>query len=351
MPPRRLRCLLSATVLLAALLGAAGASAQDCSCPERLATANVGHRGTGSSGQGSPFPENTIPSFLQAEAEGATMIELDVQHSADGVLVSMHDGTVDDTTNGSGCVQELTAAELATLDAGAGTAMEGQGVVVPTLAAVLEAVSVDVDIEIKVNDEEECPSPDRAALAADVVAAIEADSKDRRLVVTSFDADVLEQVRAASADVWIGRLGSTAGGAPHAAASSFQGSVVNGDNLDAAAIESIRGLGLQVGVYTVNEPSELETFLDLGVDLLITDEPQLLEVLLAERCADFVPAPECSPAPEPESSCSGCGSSQAAPPRGQPGLLLLVVLLALLRRVRQPQAQRGPRVSPRPASW
>src|SRR3954463_9396296 len=63
-------------------------------------------------------PENTIPSFQEAIQAGAHMIELDVQLSADGVAVLMHDDTVDRTTDGHGAVASLTFAQLHALDAG-----------------------------------------------------------------------------------------------------------------------------------------------------------------------------------------------------------------------------------------
>ena len=64
------------------------------------------------------FPENTLVAFEAAIASGADSVELDVQLSADGVAVVIHDDTVDRTTLGSGAVAQLTAAELAALDAG-----------------------------------------------------------------------------------------------------------------------------------------------------------------------------------------------------------------------------------------
>lgn len=63
-------------------------------------------------------PENTVPAFQEAIRAGAHMIELDVQPSADGVLVLMHDDTVDRTTDGRGAVRALPWEALRKLDAG-----------------------------------------------------------------------------------------------------------------------------------------------------------------------------------------------------------------------------------------
>ena len=63
-------------------------------------------------------PENTIAAYTSALDKGATHLEIDVRTSLDGVLVVMHDQTVRRTTNGTGLVNQLTAAELVALDAG-----------------------------------------------------------------------------------------------------------------------------------------------------------------------------------------------------------------------------------------
>ena len=70
-------------------------------------------------GGATTHPENTLPAFAEAVRLGAHMIEFDVAISRDGVLVLMHDATVNRTTNGKGKVNEFTLAELKRLDAGA----------------------------------------------------------------------------------------------------------------------------------------------------------------------------------------------------------------------------------------
>src|SRR3990170_4488837 len=102
----------------------------------------VAHRGASST-----HPENTLPAFEAAIGLGARIVELDVRVSAEGVPVVMHDPTVDRTTDGSGAVHELTAAELARLNAGTADAPTA----VPTLAEVLDLAGdrAAVALEIK----------------------------------------------------------------------------------------------------------------------------------------------------------------------------------------------------------
>lgn len=76
-------------------------------------------------------PENTMAAFQHAIAEGVDWLEFDVQMTQDGVLVVIHDETVDRTTNGTGAVRDLTFAQIRALDA-------GQGEKVPTFKEVVE---------------------------------------------------------------------------------------------------------------------------------------------------------------------------------------------------------------------
>jgi glycerophosphoryl diester phosphodiesterase len=88
-------------------------------------------------------PENTMAAFDHGMALGADGFELDVQLSADGVPVAMHDPTLDRTTDRSGPVATLTSRELAGVDAGyhfgadQGFPFRGRGAGIPSLEAVL----------------------------------------------------------------------------------------------------------------------------------------------------------------------------------------------------------------------
>jgi len=98
------------------------------------AIAIIGHRGAPR-----VAPENTLLAITRAFEAGATMVEVDVHLSRDGVPVIIHDDTLERTTNGKGDVSALSLAALKKLDAGAwmGAAFAGQRI--PTLREVLEA--------------------------------------------------------------------------------------------------------------------------------------------------------------------------------------------------------------------
>ncbi|HNR58697.1 MAG TPA: glycerophosphodiester phosphodiesterase family protein, partial [Methanothrix sp.] len=100
----------------------------------------IGHRGARSIA-----PENTLASIRAAGGCGADLVEVDVRLTKDGILVVIHDDSVDRTTNGSGKVEEMTLEEIRGLDA-------GRGERVPTLAEaarLAEELDLAIVVEMK----------------------------------------------------------------------------------------------------------------------------------------------------------------------------------------------------------
>lgn len=276
---------------------------------------NAGHRGTGVNDPSNAYPENTIESFLQAQAEGAQMIELDVTHSADGQLVVIHDAKVDRTTDGSGCVGDMTVAELQQLDAAFGTSLEGTGVVIPTLAEVLAATNLDINIEIKFH-EGSCSTTDVPRTARDVITAINGDSAGRRFVVSSFSADVLSAVKAENPSIYLGLLTLVPDDASIAASRGFDAlNVFSLTVRDPDLVTQIRDMGLDVNVWTENDPFLMSDHLSSGVSMIITDEPDVLETARTDWCDRY----------EQTQDDGGCTSG-----RGSSTTLFALILLAVL---------------------
>ncbi len=315
-------------VQILAVGGRAELRAQEC---PGLQVINCGHRGTGTNSDENEYPENTIPSFLQGVDEGAQMVELDVIHSSDGALMVIHDDKVDRTTDGTGCVGDMTLEELRALDAAYGTPMEGTGVVIPTLAEVLDAVDVGVNIEIKINDTVSCPDSDRAALAADVVAAITADTKPRRIVVSSFDADALSEVQALDSDIHLGLLTMVPDDAPIAVERGFDALNLLSLNAREETVEQIHEMGLELAVWTDNDPYHMEDDILYGVEMVITDDPDLFESIRADYCARWE---------EEQDSSGGCAVGGSSAPDASIVAVFLGALLFLRRRTRQPSGRR-----------
>ncbi|XP_035516146.1 glycerophosphodiester phosphodiesterase 1 [Morone saxatilis] len=118
----------------------------------------VAHRGGGHDA-----PENTLAAIREASKNGATGVELDLEFSADGVPVLMHDETVDRTTNASGPLSQFRMSELAKLDAAAKHRLRDKfaGEKIPTLEeAVEECIKLQLTIYFDVKGH-----PDEAAAA------------------------------------------------------------------------------------------------------------------------------------------------------------------------------------------
>jgi len=229
----------------------------------------VGHRGAMGYA-----PENTIASFEKGLALGADLIELDVHLSADGRLVVIHDPTVDRTTDGSGYVRDMALAQLKKLDVGSWFAPGFAGERIPTLAEVLEWARgrIGLAIEIK-NGPVFYPG-----IEEKVVEALEAYGMEEEVIVISFDHRCVRRVKElrpgiATGILYVGRLADPVAAARAALADAIH---PKADYLTAEDIQEAHGAGLAVSTWTVNAPSQMREFIEMGVDSIGTNYPDLL---------------------------------------------------------------------------
>lgn len=154
----------------------------------------IGHRGAPR-----VAPENTLPSLTAALAAGAPSVEWDVRVSRCGTPVVIHDASVERTTDGEGRVEDLTARELADLDAGSWFSTRFTSTAVPTLAEALEVVRGAPGIlycEVKAVRE-----PDDAGR---IVQEVRKAGVLGRTVIISLVPEILDQVRALDPEIRIG---------------------------------------------------------------------------------------------------------------------------------------------------
>lgn len=240
---------------------------------------NMGHRGAREAA-----PENTLSSFLAAETMGAHGIELDVMLSRDDKLIVIHDYDLDATTDGKGAVKEHTLAEIKELDAGAWFDESFTGERIPVLEEVIEILDplTLINIELKT----ETPATD--GLENMVVDVIQKYDLYDRVVVSSFNPIALLRVKVADKRIPVGLLY-----APDLARYLSEGwfiSILRPEALhpelrmvDEEYMKWARKKGYRVNVWTVNEAADLKRMLDLEVDGIITDRPDLLLQLMEER--------------------------------------------------------------------
>ncbi len=237
------------------------------------------------------WPENTMEAFSQAVALGFRFLETDLHLTADGVLVCFHDDTVDRTTDGTGAVDSFSFDELASLDAGfrhnslGGHPFRGKGVSIPSLEEAVTALpEVSFVVDLKADGQ--------VRLLADLIERL---SLQDRLIVGSFSDQRLEEFREATGGrvatstgamlsrMWLlaSRVGRGAGG--DASALQLPTQVRGIKVVDKKLVDTAHANGLQVHVWTVNDPVEMEAYLDLGVDGIISDRPDLLREVLISR--------------------------------------------------------------------
>ncbi len=227
----------------------------------------IGHRGAAATA-----PENTLASFRRAIALGADAVELDVQRTADGHLVVMHDDTVDRTTDGAGRVAGLTLARIEALDAGSWKGPEFAGERVPTLDLVVDAVPAPTILFVELK----AGSARDPGIEEELLRAIR--PARGRVRVSSFDHRALARLHALDPQVPLGALFAFLPVDPVALARACGASALHPSvrYLVPEVVAEAHAARLEVHAWTVNEPEEIAAVRALGVDGIFSDHPDRL---------------------------------------------------------------------------
>lgn len=255
--------------------------------------ANFAHRGASLRA-----PENTLEAFRLGAESGAGGLELDVHMTADGHIVVIHDDSMERTTDGRGLVRDMTLREVQSFDAGYRFSPDGdvtypyrgRGVRVPELREILsEFPDLKLNIEIK-----EAQPGVEAVLLRTIAAA----GAERRVLVVSEALTVVDYFRELSGG------GISTGASRREIEAFYRASrTYQEDSLhpsyDALQvpvryqdvevitprfIEAAHNRGVRVDVWTIDDPTEMQRLLDLGVDVIMTNRPEVLREVLRERC-------------------------------------------------------------------
>lgn len=255
----------------------------------------IAHRGGAGLG-----PENTLYTFTRARSLGVDVLEMDAQVTADGVLVIMHDSTLDRTTDGNGPINRLTLAQLKKLDAafrwspdgGRSFPLRGRGIGVPTLQEVFNAFP---DMRFNIEPKQAEPS-----LVKPLCRMILERGIQRKVMVGSFSARVLEEFRLACPEVATSAspsevndlLEMSVAGAgvlrrmtPAMQALQVPEYMLGRKVLTREFVEAAHALNLQVQAWTINDEENMKRLIELGVDGIITDYPERLLALLRAQSA------------------------------------------------------------------
>jgi glycerophosphoryl diester phosphodiesterase len=220
-------------------------------------------------GDWSTYPENTLAAFAAAERAGADMIELDVQRTADGGVVVLHDETLERIWGVARPVAELTLAEVRAVRAGRER--------IPELCEALEAVALPIMLDYK----------EESAVLEPALAEVRAAGAVDRVIWAGHNLEGHRQLRELEPDArialsWGGRTPPSDDLLDSLGVEWFNPSW---DVVEPAVVEAMHERGLLVSAWTVDDQATMARLLDLGVDALITNCIADLVALLDGRKA------------------------------------------------------------------
>ncbi|MFQ5431606.1 MAG: glycerophosphodiester phosphodiesterase [Nitrospinota bacterium] len=234
------------------------------------------------------WPENTLYAFEHAARIGVDVMEIDVRQTKDGEIVVIHDEVVDRVSNGKGAVADKTLEELKSLDfaynfmkdAGGKPELRGTGVTIGTLKEVFKSLpDMYFNIDIKVNS---------TAFARDVLELVRKEGMLEKVVIGSFYDNIVNVVNseagefttsAAAREAWIIFLLNKIGlGRLHQPTGVAYQIPVTHKGLDVVTPSFVRAahsLGQDIHVWTIDDPVEIRRLLEMGVDGIVTNRPDL----------------------------------------------------------------------------
>lgn len=234
------------------------------------------------------WPENSLLAFRNALGLGVEYVETDVHLSADGQVVVMHDPTLERTSTGVGALRERTLADLEAVRLRARDGSVGDERV-PTLARLLDLLApspVGLLLEIKVDHRKQR----YPGIEEKVLALLRAHGMQQRTLVMAFERETVRRVRELDPSVrtalLIGRgelQRDRVRPAEGVARARELGAAAIGYNhrlVDDEVVAAARAAGVVLGAWTVNEEADIRRMMAAGVDLIISDRPDLVRRLV-----------------------------------------------------------------------
>lgn len=224
----------------------------------------IGHRGASAYA-----PENSLMAFALAAEQGADGIEFDVQLSADGELVIIHDARVDRVTNGSGAVAKMSLAELKALDL-------GHEQTIPTLDELFQAFGTQLlyNVEIKSNGK---------GIETAVADRIQAYHLENHVLVSSFNPLSVRRARHALSAATMVALIRQPGWQQHLHhLASGEADHPHHSLVTEKYMAWARQKKYRIHVWTVDDPLIAQNLAQLGVHGIMTNKPDLIRDALHE---------------------------------------------------------------------
>lgn len=229
-------------------------------------------------GSSSGAPENTMAALEKAVEEMADRAEIDVQETADGVIVLCHDTSLKRVAGVNKKVSDLTLEQIKKLDVGSWFSSEYQGEQIPTLEEIMEYAKGKIDLNIEIKN-----LGNSSGLPEKVIELVEKYEMQEQCVITSTNRFYLKRVKAVNPEIRTGYIISAAYGNFYS--DEFIDLIsIRSSFVTERMIESAHEAGKAVHAWTVNGKVEMERLKQLGVDDMITDRPVLArEILYGEE--------------------------------------------------------------------
>lgn len=237
-------------------------------------TINFAHRGA--SGY---YPENTMIAFQKAIEMGCDAIETDIHITSDGVLVLIHDDSVDRTTNGKGLVKDFTFEELRKLDAGSWYDKEYKSEKIPSVEELLKLAkdkNIIINFELKTN---QLGNPE---VEKKIIDLIKKNKMHDQVILSSFNHYSMVVCRLIDENIKTALLYEFDLFQPSRYC-EFLGANALHPNfrlVNKAFVDEAHAYGVAVNPYTVNSEMDMENMLKLNVDGIITNYPDKLKFVM-----------------------------------------------------------------------
>ena len=221
-------------------------------------------------------PENTLPAFRSAILKGGDRIELDVQMTSDGVVVVTHDSSLKRCTGKNARIHDVTYAEVEQLDAGRWFSARFAGTKIPTFEEVLQLCQGKIDLNVEIK-----PNSSTPTLEAETVRLLQEYGFEGHCVITSQNYETLHKVKELAPDIPTGYILALGVGnyydLPDADFFSVESTFIT-----SGMVNQIHLRGKTVSAWTIDREADARHMMELGVDDLITDAPDMVHQLLSE---------------------------------------------------------------------
>lgn len=221
-------------------------------------------------------PENTIPAIEQAIRDGADYVEIDVRQTKDGVPVLLHDRDLRRIAGVPRPIWEMTLKEVRDIDAGGWFDPEYSGVGIPTLQEAVDALQGRAKLYLEIK-----PSPQTPGLTSSALEVVRQEEMVEDTILAALEQEVLAEAKRLEPDLRTSLFIHTALGTPDLRLLDVL--ALRAAIAEEASVRQARRQGHELHVWTVNDRMEMSRFIDMGVDNIITDRPEVMADLLEER--------------------------------------------------------------------